>query len=100
MIQYTQGNLLEAPVEALINTVNEVGVMGKGIALMFREAFPDNARAYEAACREEAVHVGRMFITRTEELIGGSCGGFLRKSLVYPRSRASNGEVSPKRGWF
>lgn len=40
MIHFTQGNLLDAPVEALINTVNEVGVMGKGSALMLREAFP------------------------------------------------------------
>lgn len=70
MIRYTHGNLLEAPVDALINTVNEVGVMGKGIALMFREAFPENARAYEAACREGAVQVGHMFVTRTAELIG------------------------------
>ena len=51
MIRYTQGNLLEAPAEALVNTVNEVGVMGKGIALMFREAFPVNTRVYED-CRQ------------------------------------------------
>lgn len=70
MIRYRQGNLLEAPVEALVNTVNEVGVMGKGIALMFREAFPDNARAYESACRSGQVRVGRMFVTRTEALVG------------------------------
>jgi len=42
MIEYTNGNLLEADVEALVNTVNTVGVMGKGIALMFKEAFPEN----------------------------------------------------------
>jgi len=40
MIQYTQGNFLEADVEALVNTVNTVGVMGKGIALMFKDRFP------------------------------------------------------------
>jgi len=45
MIQYTQGNLLEADVEALVNTVNTVGVMGKGIALMFKGRFPNNMRA-------------------------------------------------------
>jgi O-acetyl-ADP-ribose deacetylase (regulator of RNase III) len=45
MIKYVEGNLLEAPTEALVNTVNEVGVMGKGIALMFSEAFPDNTSA-------------------------------------------------------
>ncbi len=42
MIRYTTGNLLDAQVEALVNTVNEMGVMGKGIALMLREAFPAN----------------------------------------------------------
>ena len=42
MIKFTQGNLLEADVDALVNTVNAVGVMGKGIALMFKEAFPEN----------------------------------------------------------
>jgi hypothetical protein len=45
MIRYTTGNLLDAPVEALVNTVNTVGVMGKGIALMFKERFPANMRA-------------------------------------------------------
>ena len=44
MIRYTKGNLLDAEVEAVVNTVNTVGVMGKGIALLFKEAFPDNFR--------------------------------------------------------
>jgi O-acetyl-ADP-ribose deacetylase (regulator of RNase III) len=70
MIRYVQGNLLDAPVEALVNAVNEVGVMGKGIALTFREAFPESARAYEAACRRGEVHVGHMFVTRHEALFG------------------------------
>lgn len=64
MIRYTQGNLLEAETEALVNTVNEVGIMGKGIALMFREAFPENMRAYAAVCRAGEVRVGRMFVTQ------------------------------------
>ena len=54
MINYATGNLLDAQTEALVNTVNEVGVMGKGIALMFREAFPANTAAYEAACKATA----------------------------------------------
>jgi O-acetyl-ADP-ribose deacetylase (regulator of RNase III) len=70
MIKYTQGNLLEASTEALINTVNEVGVMGKGIALMFRESFPENARAYEAACRAGNVRVGKMFVIKERDLTG------------------------------
>ncbi|GAB4276102.1 MAG: macro domain-containing protein [Deferrisomatales bacterium] len=70
MIQFTKGNLLEAPTEALVNTVNEVGVMGKGIALMFREAFPENTRAYQEACHRGEVKVGHMFVTRNRTLVG------------------------------
>jgi O-acetyl-ADP-ribose deacetylase (regulator of RNase III) len=70
MIKFTQGNLLEAPVEALVNTVNTVGVMGKGIALMFKEAFPRNFRAYEAACKNKEVKIGQMFVTETAALKG------------------------------
>jgi O-acetyl-ADP-ribose deacetylase (regulator of RNase III) len=62
MVEETKGNLLEADVEALVNTVNTVGVMGKGVALQFKQAFPDNFRAYEAACRRGDVKVGRMFV--------------------------------------
>lgn len=70
MIRYTQGNLLEAPAEALVNTVNEVGVMGKGIALMFREAFPANSRVYEEAAKTGNVRVGRMLVTENRALVG------------------------------
>ena len=70
MIRYTQGNLLTAEVEALVNTVNTVGVMGKGIALMFKEAFPANFAAYETACKAGEVAVGRMFVKERQELIG------------------------------
>jgi O-acetyl-ADP-ribose deacetylase (regulator of RNase III) len=70
MISYTSGNLLDAQTEAVVNTVNEVGVMGKGIALMFREAFPANTTAYEAACKEGNVRVGKMFVTENRALSG------------------------------
>ncbi|MDO8332151.1 MAG: macro domain-containing protein [Fluviicoccus sp.] len=70
MITYTQGNLLEADVEALVNTVNTVGVMGKGIALMFKERFADNFRRYAAACKSGEVKTGRMFVTEVHELGG------------------------------
>ena len=70
MIRFTQGNLLEAPVEAVVNTVNTVGVMGKGIALMFKERFPENCAAYEAACKAGELEVGRMFVTPGAELTG------------------------------
>jgi len=69
MITYTQGNLLEADVEALVNTVNTVGVMGKGIALMFKERFPKNMAEYAKACKAKQVNTGKMFITETGELM-------------------------------
>ncbi len=68
MIRFTQGNLLEARAEALVNTVNTVGVMGKGIALMFKERFRENFRRYAAACKAGEVRVGTMFVTETGEL--------------------------------
>ena len=71
MITFTSGNLLDAEADALVNTVNTVGVMGKGIALMFKEAFPDNYRAYQAACHDDAVKVGEMFVTERRHLMGG-----------------------------
>jgi O-acetyl-ADP-ribose deacetylase (regulator of RNase III) len=70
MLTYTRGNLLEADVEALVNTVNTVGVMGKGVALMFRESFPENFRAYAEACKRGDVNVGRMFVTERHALSG------------------------------
>jgi len=70
MITYTEGNLLEADAEALVNTVNTVGVMGKGIALMFKERFDRNFALYVSACKAKQVRVGHMFVTETDELEG------------------------------
>jgi len=70
MIKFLSGSPLDAPVAAVVNTVNTVGVMGKGIALMFKEAFPENFRAYEAACKRKEVRVGHMFVTENLALCG------------------------------
>lgn len=70
MITFTQGNLLEARAEVLVNTVNTVGVMGKGIALMFKERFNENFRRYAAACKAKEVQTGKMFVTPVHELDG------------------------------
>lgn len=64
-VEHRSGNLLSADVEALVNTVNCVGFMGKGIALQFRHAYPDNFVAYQKACKREEVRPGHMFITET-----------------------------------
>ncbi|WP_411843809.1 macro domain-containing protein [Salinicoccus sp. HZC-1] len=70
MIEYKTGNLLEDPSEALINTVNTVGVMGKGIALQFKQAYPDMFREYQRACRNDEVVTGRMHVVSTNALVG------------------------------
>jgi O-acetyl-ADP-ribose deacetylase (regulator of RNase III) len=70
MILYTTGNLLEADADALVNTVNCVGVMGKGIALQFKQAFPENYEKYRLACEHGEVKPGRMFVFATGNLMG------------------------------
>jgi O-acetyl-ADP-ribose deacetylase (regulator of RNase III) len=62
MIQYTSGNILHADVEAVVNTVNCVGIMGRGIALQFKNAYPENFEAYVRACKAEKVQPGQMFV--------------------------------------
>lgn len=68
VIRYTKGDILDADVEALVNTVNTVGVMGRGIALHFKQVFPENFKAYAAACEQGEVEPGRMFVFETDQL--------------------------------
>jgi O-acetyl-ADP-ribose deacetylase (regulator of RNase III) len=68
MIAYKKGNLLAEEAEALVNTVNCVGVMGRGIALQFKNVYPENFKAYAAACRREEVVPGKMFVYETGQL--------------------------------
>jgi O-acetyl-ADP-ribose deacetylase (regulator of RNase III) len=60
MINYVRGNILKAKTEAIVNPVNCVGVMGRGLALQFKHAFPDNFQAYCRACRRGELRPGRM----------------------------------------
>ncbi len=69
MIEEGKGNLLQAEAEALVNTVNCVGFMGKGIALQFKQAFPGNYEAYQRACKSGEVRPGRMFIFNTGSMV-------------------------------
>ncbi|MCK5241327.1 macro domain-containing protein [bacterium] len=62
MIEFEKGNILDANTEAIVNTVNTVGIMGKGIALQFKKAFPENYEAYKEACEAKKVKIGKMFI--------------------------------------
>ncbi len=69
MIEPTQGNLLEADAEALVNTVNCVGVMGKGIALQFKQAFPENFTYYAKVCKEGRMRVGHVLVFKTGSML-------------------------------
>src|SRR5215471_10604587 len=68
MLEFRTGDILKADAEALVNTVNCVGIMGRGIALQFKDSFPKNFKAYEAACKQSDVQPGRMFIFETREI--------------------------------
>lgn len=61
MLRLTQGDILNADVEALVNTVNCVGVMGRGVALQFRKAYPDNYAEYKAICDGGELKPGKLF---------------------------------------
>ena len=68
MIKFTSGDILRADAEAIVNTVNCVGVMGRGIALQFKKAWPHNFKAYAAACKQNEVMPGSTFIVETGQL--------------------------------
>lgn len=69
-MKFVTGNLLEAKTQALVNTVNTVGVMGKGIALQFKEAFPENFRIYADACRKKELAPGKLLVVKEAKLDG------------------------------
>ncbi len=69
MIKFIKGNLLESDAEALVNTVNTVGVMGKGIALQFKNQFPENFKVYSKACKNSEFNIGDLLITEENSLL-------------------------------
>lgn len=71
MIKFTKGNIFESDAQALVNTVNTVGVMGKGIALQFKKAYPNNFKAYSDACKKDLIDIGRLFVFKDSNLATG-----------------------------
>ena len=69
MIRYSSGDMFTDDSEAIVNTVNCVGIMGRGVALQFKSRFPDNFKAYAAACKTGEVKCGRMFVFHTGSLM-------------------------------
>jgi len=104
-IERGHGNLITAEVDALVNTVNTEGVMGKGLALQFKKAFPDAFTEYERACKAGEVVVGRMRRTSSSTSRRRSIGGTRRSSNTSmpgfrtssPRSASSTSARSPFR---
>jgi O-acetyl-ADP-ribose deacetylase (regulator of RNase III) len=80
MIEFKQGNILDENAVALVNTVNCVGVMGKGIALQFNQVFPEVFKEYKKACTAKEVKPGEMFIVSTGKL-------FPRYAINFPTKR-------------
>jgi len=69
-MKYITGNLLESDAQALVNTVNTMGVMGKGIALQFKERFSLNFKQYAATCKKGEMKIGRMLVVKESTLYG------------------------------
>ena len=71
MIHYKKGDILQSSAQALVNTVNTVGVMGKGIALQFKEAFPNNNKVYVDTCKQNKLATGQVLSVWDENLLHG-----------------------------
>lgn len=69
MIKYIKGNLFDAQTEALVNTVNTVGVMGKGIALQFKKKYPHNYKVYRDACKTGNFKTGQVLVVKEGDLL-------------------------------
>ncbi|MDR3210789.1 MAG: macro domain-containing protein [Planctomycetota bacterium] len=69
MLSFVKGNLFDGDTEAIVNAVNCVGVMGRGIALQAKKRYPDNFAAYAQACKRSEVVPGKMFVFETRQLI-------------------------------
>ena len=89
MVGITRGNLLTADAEALVNSVNCVGYMGKGVALQFKKAFPENFAEYQKACRAGRVQPGRMFGFQTGSMLTRSTSSISRPSGIGGKSRGT-----------
>ena len=94
MVEWTHGDILKAEVEALVNPVNCIGVMGKGLALQFKLAFPENFEAYRKVCEAHTLEPGRhQFIHKLREP-----RGTVRWIINFPtkrhwRDRSKLGEI-------
>lgn len=78
MIKYVKGDMFKSPAKILVNTVNTVGVMGKGVALEFKKQYPEMFYRYKKLCEEKQLDIGKLFLWRKEK--NGFCFS-LQKSI-------------------
>jgi O-acetyl-ADP-ribose deacetylase (regulator of RNase III) len=71
MIRFFKGNILDSGAEALVNTVNTQGIMGKGVALQFKKAYPNNYKSYFDASKKGELQIGKLFVTRDRNIASG-----------------------------
>lgn len=71
MMHYVKGNLLESSAVALVNAVNTVGVMGKGIALQFKKQYPYNYKVYVQACKDKSLTIGKILVVEDSSAVSG-----------------------------
>ena len=62
MIEYIQGNIFDSPAQVIVNTVNTVGVMGKGLALSFKQRYPEMFKRYRTVCERKQLTVGKLML--------------------------------------
>ncbi|MEM1406566.1 MAG: macro domain-containing protein [Bacteroidota bacterium] len=72
MIKFITGNIFDSEADALVNTVNTQGIMGKGIALQFKKSFPHNFQVYAKACKNNDIDIGKLLFVKDESLLGGT----------------------------
>src|SRR6266480_4059013 len=66
MLTFVRGNLFESPAKVLVNTVNTIGVMGKGIALTFKQIYPEMFKQYQVLCESRRFDIGNLWLYKTE----------------------------------
>jgi O-acetyl-ADP-ribose deacetylase (regulator of RNase III) len=92
-IELRTGDIFRTDADAIVNTVNCVGIMGRGIALQFKNAYPANFKAYKAACDAEQVQPGRMFVFETGKFVPRFIINFPTKRHWKGKSRIEDIEV-------
>lgn len=85
MIKFLKGDLLKSDAQALVNAVNTVGVMGKGIALQFKNLYPTNYKVYKEACKKGELIVGKILVVKEGDLINEKFSNWC-KNLLFLRS--------------